>query len=117
MSLTVTPATNAAAMPMEAHRDEDASEPSSSAILTHDSFLLALDAELKKLDAFAHGQVGRMTQPSSSRRRSKLKAQSRSGIELWEPLLYDRWPASGTTASGGRKRPYKEEKNRDVFRR
>ena len=57
MSLTVTPATNAAAMPMEAHRDEDASEPSSSAILTHDSFLLALDAELKKLDAFAHGQV------------------------------------------------------------
>ena len=36
---------------------EDASEPSSSAILTHDSFLLALDSELKKLDAFAHGQV------------------------------------------------------------
>lgn len=65
MSLSVTPATNAAGMPL-ALDDEDSEdeqlrlsekEASEGSVATHEEFLLLLEAELKKMDRFTHEQV------------------------------------------------------------
>ena len=67
----MTPATNAAAQPQPMDDDDDDSgallerRMSAHQSITHEAFLETLDAELKKMDAFAHAQVADGVSPRS----------------------------------------------------